>query len=106
MSELTEKNFAQHLNTKFVVRGAAAAGPVELELVEVKGYNPGPNEQSGMERFSLFLRGPGDAFLPQGTYAVEHERMGAHELFIVPIARDQRGFHYEVVFNYFKEREP
>jgi hypothetical protein len=101
MSELTEKNFAQHLNTKFVVRGAAA-GPVELELIEVKGYNPGTNEQSDMERFSLFLQGPGDAFLPQHIYTVEHERMGTHELFIVPIARDERGFRYEIVFNYFK----
>ena len=101
MSELTEKNFARHLNTKFVVRGATP-DPVELELVEVKGYNAGPNEQGGMERFSLFLRGPSEAFLPQNTYALEHEGMGTHELFIVPVGRDQNGFRYEIVFNYFR----
>jgi len=106
MSELTEKNFAQHLNTKFRVRGEAAAEPVELELVKVKGYASGPNEQEGMERFSLFLQGPAEAFLPQGTYTFEHDRMGQHELFLVPIARNEQGFSYEIVFNYFREREP
>ena len=106
MSELTEKNFAQHLNTNFRVRGAAAAEPVELELIQVKGYHPGPNEESGMERFSLFFQGPAEAFLPQNTYAFEHDEMGTHELFIVPVARNDDGFRYEVVFNYFKEREP
>jgi len=101
MSEPTEKNFAQYVNTKFRVLGAAA-GPVELELVEVKGYNPGPDEESGMERFSLFLQGPAEAFLPQNTYALEHDRMGTHELFMVPVARNEGGFRYEIVFNYFK----
>jgi hypothetical protein len=104
MSELTEKNFAQYVKTKFRVLGAAA-GPVELELVEVKGYNPGPNEESGMERFSLFLQGPAEAFLPQNTYALEHDRMGTHELFMVPVARNEGGFRYEIVFNYFKSDE-
>ena len=104
MSELTEKNFAQYVNTKFRVR-VAAAEPVELELVEVKGYNPGQNEHDGMERFSLFFRGPSDVLLPQNVYALEHEGMGTHELFMVPIARDERGFRYEIVFNYFKKSD-
>jgi hypothetical protein len=102
MSELTEKNFAQHLNTKFRVRGAAGE-PVELELIQVKGYRPGQNEESGMERFSLFFQGPDEAFLPQATYALEHDGMGTHELFMVPIARNEHGFRYEVVFNYFRK---
>jgi hypothetical protein len=104
MAELTEKNFAQHLNTKFRVRGAAAE-PVELELVEVKGYRPGQSEESGMERFSLFFQGPAEALLPQDTYAFEHEGMGTHELFVVPVARNDRGFRYEIVFNYFRKSE-
>ena len=105
MSELTEKNFAQYVNTKFRARAAAGAEPVELELVEVKGYNAGENEQGGMERFSLFLRGPAEPFLPQNTYEFEHEAMGTHELFIVPVARDPQGFRYEVVFNYFRKSD-
>lgn len=101
---LTEKNFAQNLNTKFRVLGVAPE-PLELELVEVKGYNAGAGEHGGMERFSLYLRGPAGFFLPQHTYTLEHERMGTHDLFVVPIARDERGFTYEIVFNYFKKSD-
>ena len=104
MAELTEKNFAQHVNTKFRVLREAAE-PVELELIQVKGYKAGPNDVGGMERFSLFLQGTGEAFLPQGTYTLEHEGMGAHELFMVPVARNDGGFRYEIVFNYYRKSE-
>jgi hypothetical protein len=103
-ANLSEEAFAENLNTKFRVL-LDAPREVELELVEVKSYNSGPNEQGGMVRFSLFLYGPGDFYLPQRTYALEHASMGQLELFIVPIGRDERGFRYEVVFNYFKTGE-
>lgn len=103
-TKLTEKAFAENLNTKFRVRLDAPV-PIELELVEVKSYAAGSNEQGGMERFSLYLRGPADIHLPQHIYTLEHERMGTFDLFIVPVARDQNGYTYEVVFNYFKEKD-
>lgn len=99
-----EESFRENLNTKFRVR-AEAPRPVELELVEVKSYMPGENEQQGMERFSLFFRGPADIYARQGTYALEHEKMGTLEIFLVPVARDERGFLYESVFNFFKSDE-
>ena len=101
-ANLTEESFAENLHTKFRVR-AEAPRPVELELTEVKGYPAGPHEHQGMVRFSLYLCGPGDAYLPQHTYTLEHERMGELDLFLVPVGRDERGFRYEAVFNYFKE---
>ena len=100
-AKTSEESFRENLNTKFRVR-AEAPMPVELELVEVKSYEPSENEQHGMERFSLFFRGPADIFIPQGTYSLEHERMGALEIFIVPVKRDEQGFRYESVFNFFK----
>ena len=99
-AELTEKEFSKHVNTKFRI---PIEPPLELELTEVKGYLSQPNEQTGMERFSAFFHGPSDRLLPQGSYPLEHELMGAFELFLVPIARDEMGFRYEAVFNYFKE---
>ena len=66
---LTEANFAKHLNSLFRVK-VSAPRPVELKLVEVKGYANGANEQSGMERFSLFFNGPGDLHLPQQNLRV------------------------------------
>lgn len=101
-ANMTEEAFRENLNTKFRVR-AEAPRPVELELVEVKSYNAAGGEQRGMERFSLFFQGPTDIFVPQGTYSLEHERMGALDLFLVPVARDEVGFRYESVFNFFKE---
>jgi len=103
-AKISEEAFRENLNTKFRVR-AEAPRPVELELVEVKSYNPEENEQRGMERFSLFFQGPADIFVPQGTYTLEHERMGALDIFIVPVTRDGGGFRYESVFNFFKESD-
>jgi hypothetical protein len=96
---LTEAEFSKHLNTKFRI---ANEQPIELELAEVKGYLSKAHEQTGMERFSVFFNGPLEPFLSQRVYALEHERMGAFELFLVPVAKDENGFRYEAVFNYFK----
>lgn len=100
-ANLTEEEFSKHVNTKFRV---AIEPPVELELTLVKGYSSRPEEQSGMERFSVFFHGPADRFIPQNSYPFEHEAMGAFELFLVPVGRDEKGFRYEAVFNYFKNK--
>ena len=100
-SNLTEAEFSKHVNTKFRV---AVEPPVELELTQVKGYLSKEHEETGMERFSAFFSGPGDRYLKQQTYSVEHEQMGAFDLFLVPVSQDQDGFRYEAVFNYFKQQ--
>jgi hypothetical protein len=97
---LTEKEFSQHVGTKFRVK--ADDRESELELIEVKGYTSQEIEQGSMERFSVFFAGPGDPFLPQRVYAMEHERMGEFELFLVPIAGDEKNYRYEAVFNYYR----
>ncbi len=99
-ASLTEKEFSQHIGQKF--RGHADDLEIEFDLIEVKGHTSQEIEQGGMERFSVFFAGPGDPFLPQKVYGLEHERMGEFELFLVPIAGDERGYRYEAVFNYFK----
>jgi len=100
-TQLTEAEFSKHVNTKFRV---AIEPPIELELTEVKGYLSKALEQTGMERFSAYFRGPGDGYLEQASYPIEHEVMGAFDLFLVPIGRDDKGLRYEAVFNYFKEK--
>ena len=97
--DLTEKEFSQHLNTQFQLEFNGQT--LELELVEVKGYLPQENEQSSMERFSVFFKGPG-LYLPQRVYQLTHEKMGEFEIFLVPFSGDQTGYRYEAVFNYFK----
>ena len=100
--KLTEEAFAQHLNTKFRAR-VEAPRPLELLLTQVRRYDTGSGERNDMERFSLYFQGPPDMMLPQGTYTFDHEGMGELALFIVPIGRDEDGFRYEVVFNYFRK---
>ena len=95
LEHLNEELFRRHLNTKFVVD----LGPqkVELELVEVVGDKSGLPKQEGVERYSLYLRGPGP-LLPQQIYPIEHEQLGRHELFMVPIGQEGGQYRYEIVF--------
>ncbi|HYE15177.1 MAG TPA: hypothetical protein VD968_12095 [Pyrinomonadaceae bacterium] len=98
--QLTEETFSRQLGTKFSV---ALEGGREVELVldEVKGFKPLSHERGKVERFSVYFYGPGGVLLQQQIYKVAHAEMGEMEIFIVPVARDERGFRYEAAFNYF-----
>ena len=102
-AELTEKEFSKHVNTKF--RAQLDDGDeAELELDEVKGYSSKAVEQTGMERFSVYFKGPTTPFLPQKLYTLRHDQMDEFEIFLVPLAQNDEGARYEAVFNYFKKQ--
>jgi hypothetical protein len=67
------------------------AEPFEAELVEV---TPIAREPGGRAPFSLVFRGGPNPPLPQRIYRVEHEQLGALEIFLVPIGADS----YQAVF--------
>ena len=94
LEKLTRETFTGNLNTRFrvVPEGADA---VEAELVEVKPGRSTPRQ----EQFSLLFRGPQDVPLQQGMFRLEHDKMGAFDLFMVPVRKDEQGFYYEAVFN-------
>lgn len=100
MNNLTEEEFSKHVGTSFHAK--LSEREVKLTLAEVKGYIPAPNEQKGMERFSVFFDGPSDSLLPQQNFQMRHDQMGDFDIFLVPISGDANGFRYEAVFNYFK----
>ncbi len=103
-AELTEKEFSKHVNTKF--RAQLDGGvQAELELDEVKGYPGHPGDQQGMERFSIYFKGPTTPHLPQQSYTLQHDQMGEFEIFLVPVGRNDQGSRYEAVFNYFKPKK-
>ena len=98
IEHLTRESFSEQLNTKLRL-SAGAEKFIEVELIEVvDGF-----EVPGQDSFSAVFRGPLEAFFPQGTYLLEHERLGRFELFLVPIRRDTEGFAYEAVFNRLKK---
>ncbi|HEX8291668.1 MAG TPA: hypothetical protein VF570_07940 [Pyrinomonadaceae bacterium] len=102
---LSKETFAEQLNTKFrVLLETENAPEVELELAEVAEFPTLTHSRSDVERFSLYFYGPGDRLLPQKIYRLAHERMGEHEIFLVPVAQEPRGFRYEAVFSYYKEK--
>ena len=101
--ELTETEFSKHLNTNFQF-DCGPEGKLDLTLVEVKTYNPNPGDQTGLERFSLFFRGPAKPILAQQIYSINHDAMGPMHIFIVPLEPDSKGPQYEAVFNYYKNK--
>jgi hypothetical protein len=99
-NNLTEHEFSKHIGTEF--QGEVDQKEIVLKLTDVKGYLSKPNEQEGMERFSIFFDGPGETKLPQAIYHLRHEKMGEVDLFLVPVSGNENGFRYEAVFNYYK----
>ena len=94
LEDLTKENLSENVKTKFRVQ-LAEGQAVELELTEVKVHLSSPRQ----EMFSLFFRGALNTLLPQDTYHLEHERLGASDLFLVPVGKDENGFIYEALFN-------
>lgn len=66
----------------------------DLRLAEATSSAPGATR----EQFSLVFRGPPGVVLPQQIYPLEHDGLGAFELFLVPIGADAAGVTYEAVF--------
>jgi hypothetical protein len=53
----------------------------------------------GFESFSLIFRSPESSMTPQATYPLLHEKLGAMDIFLVPVKQDESGAYYEAVFN-------
>jgi len=101
LESLTAAAFAAHL--KSVFRLQTGGEPLPLELVEVQkasyADDPAAVGPSGRrEPFALLFRGPRSPYARQGTHRLEHDGMGALELFLVPLGPDAAGMRYEAVF--------
>ncbi len=90
----THETFFKHINSKFQVL-LDEDNHVDLELGQVSELK----EYPGQQQFSIVFHGPTEVFLGQGVRTLRHEQMGQFEIFLVPIAQDEKGFHYEAVFN-------
>jgi hypothetical protein len=86
--------FADNLHTKFHARSAENPG-VEMELIDVTEKNLSPQA----EQFSILFRGPMTPAFHQGTLTLEHEKLGAMDLFLVPVGPDSQGMRYQAVFS-------
>ena len=97
MTELpTRAAFEECRGTKFRV-DSGSGGVTEFELVEVTALRP--NSDANGRPFALLFHGPAASVLPQKIYPMEHDRLGALTIFIVPVGQDATGVRYEAVFN-------
>src|SRR6266850_2276194 len=79
--------FAENNKTKFKV-GLPSGKKLEVRLIDVSDRKVTPRH----EEFSIMFRGPTGTLMPQGTYRLEHDKLGSFELFIVPIGKDEQGY--------------
>lgn len=99
LDQLTGAEFAPYVGQTFAVRlDPAAPIPLELMSVDELGAASAP-PGAGRRPFSLlFLGPPGPAYLRQQIYRLEHERLGALELFLVPLGPEGGRMRYECIF--------
>jgi hypothetical protein len=97
----SEAEFAKNVNTNFRIE-LDESRHVDLKLLSVTPRKIQPNEEARMERFSAVFSGPLDFFLPQATYHIAHPEMGEFDVFLVAIGKEEDGFRYEAVYNYYQ----
>lgn len=94
LQTLTAADFEALRHQPLLVRSEDAP-PFEVELIEISESAGGTASRA---QFSLVFRGGPDLPLRQRIYRVEHDELGALDLFLVPIGPDGVGQRYEAVF--------
>lgn len=93
MRALTWDDFADAAGSVYLV----PAGEQQVEITLEKATEIASAGRDGGS-FRLDFRGPGDPVLEQAIYPFRHGDEEPLEIFIVPVARDDRGMRYEAIF--------
>jgi hypothetical protein len=94
LEALTASDFAPLLHSRFRV-AADDSESFDAELIEIsEGAAGGPRRA----QFSLVFRGGPSPPLPQRIFRVDHDELGALDIFLVPLGPDAVGQRYEAVF--------
>ncbi len=98
--EAEYKDFLDNVGTEFTAARELDGNALVLELVSV---TPLPSTGVGQraQPFSLEFRGPNEPLLEQRIHSLEHDELGALELFLVPLGPDSETgrMRYEAIFN-------
>lgn len=98
LDKLASNDFSELIEQKFEIRGGDHR--LTAQLVEVVELEASRAPGSGRAQpFSILLRAAPEPVLPQSIYVVEHPRLGAVEMFLVPVGAAADGMEYEAVFN-------
>ena len=94
----SSKSFSENLHSVFRMALSEGAS-LNLELIEVAEQHHSPH----LEQFSVIFRGPLTPQCPQRIYKLEHERLGAMELFLAPLGPQNEGMLYQSCFSRFRK---
>ena len=97
IESLTHEQFDNLLQQRFEIVLEDSRIPCKLSECTVLKDGDQTSE-GGRQPFSLIFVGPASPILPQATYRLEHDEMGALELFLVPVGCDEVGAQYQAVF--------
>ncbi len=86
--------FARQVGSRFRAE-TPGRPPFDLELLQLDENRAAP----GQEAFALIFGGPPDAPVTQATYRLSQPEVGPLDLFLVPLAADDRAVRYEAVIN-------
>lgn len=92
--------FDDHVGSTFVVR-TESAGEVKVELMKATDRSGG-----NLESFSALFRGAEDKPFDQGTYKVNHDKLGEMEVFLTRVISpedDEKHPYYELIVTRLKE---
>jgi len=93
LSDMTADDFSKMDGLVFTI--TSTDPEVELELIEVKKLGSGERKGGA---FSLLWQGPSEPALSQATYCLSQAAIGSHDVFLVPVARNEAGYQYEAIF--------
>lgn len=101
LENLTLEAFQPRVGNTFIIR-ATPEQAIDAELIEARALvDPGRSPKGASSQrtpFALLFRTTLRGALPQRIYSVEHDEIGAYELFLVPVGPDEKGMVYEAIF--------
>jgi hypothetical protein len=95
--QLTLETFAGRIGEHFRIH-ASDELTLDATLLEASAAGSVASPQSRAP-FSLIFGGPAQPIVPQRIYRLEHDELGAMELFLVPLTPSADGARYQAVFN-------
>lgn len=95
MVELSKSVFNELTGDTFIVEFEGGL-KVELVLTEVESRDH--LDTDDLEHFSVLFSGPAESAMEQGSFILQHPKLGSPCIFLVPIKQEEGHIFYEAVF--------
>jgi hypothetical protein len=100
LTGLTSESFSEQMDSTFRVQVSA----LNVQSLKLVGVSESSRSAHGTAFDVVFLGQKGQAF-DQGTYVVQHGKMGSFPLFLVPVGKAANGVYYQAIFSRLSSRK-